>query len=148
MFNRFTKDARAVVTAAEEEARSSGARSIEAEHLLLACTSSVTELAEAGLGHDALAAALEASFTANLRSVGVPAELSESAPLERSVGKLRFGTSAKIALEQTLKAAMACGDRRIESRHVALGVLRARRGTVPRALSAAGIDRDELSSRI
>ncbi|CCK27480.1 Clp amino domain-containing protein [Streptomyces davaonensis JCM 4913] len=36
MFERFTKDARAVVTGAVEQAERSGARTVDAEHLLLA----------------------------------------------------------------------------------------------------------------
>ncbi|MFI6930600.1 Clp protease N-terminal domain-containing protein [Streptomyces sp. NPDC050287] len=51
MFERFTKDARDVVRGAVEQAERSGARSVEAEHLLLALLDQ-----EAGRGWFALAA--------------------------------------------------------------------------------------------
>ena len=66
MFERFTRDARSVVSAAEQEARELGSTTIEPEHLLLALTRlgettpTGEALAEAGLDHDAVLEALDA----------------------------------------------------------------------------------------
>jgi D-alanyl-D-alanine carboxypeptidase len=57
-----------------------------------------------------------------------------------------FGTSAKRALERAVRAAEARRDRRITPQHIALGVLKAGHGTVPRALAIADVDRAALSA--
>ena len=60
----------------------------------------------------------------------------------------RFATSAKLALERALRAAVARRHRHIACGHVALGVLHAEIGTVHRALAIAGIDRVELHAAV
>lgn len=144
MIERFTKDARAVVAEAEDEARERGAQTIEAEHLLLA----VARRPGLGLSRDVLTTGLDEAFATDLRSVGIALEDHGPPPRRRRGGRLRFGTSAKLALERALGAAVGARDRRIEARHVGLGVLAAEVGTVPRALAAGGLDREALAAAL
>ena len=149
MFNRFTKDAGAVVEDAVEIAREHGAATVEAEHLLLAASrrndATAVVLRGHGLDYESLERALEAETERSLAAVGVSADRPRFTPFP---GKPRFSTSAKSALEGALKTATERSDRHIGSGHVALGVLRPTRGTVPRALGLAGVNRDQLSAEI
>lgn len=140
MFERFTKDARAVVEQALEEARALGSPTVEAEHLLLA-------LARRGattLTHEEVLDALESEQRRSLAAAGVQWDV----PRQALPGgaRPRFGTSSKLALSRALPAAVERGERRLAARHVLAGVLRAEVGTVPRALEGAGIGRDELAT--
>ena len=62
-FERFTKDARAAVLGARQEARSTGQRTVESEHLLLA----LAARPELGLDRDRLAEALAQEEEQSLR---------------------------------------------------------------------------------
>jgi ATP-dependent Clp protease ATP-binding subunit ClpA len=153
MFERFTKDARVVVTDAEAEARAGGIASIEAEHLLLAATRrdspAAHALAELGLDREGVVRALEAETERSLLAVGItPSQLEPPGPPAPTTGRLRAGASFKLALERALRVAVARGDRKIETGHVVLGVLRAEAGTVPRALELAGVDRAVVADRV
>jgi len=150
MFERFTKGAKEIVMSAEGEARALGSPSIEAEHLLLAFTGSAASsgLAAAGLDRDALLRAIESDFEGSLRAVGVSEETLASAPRRRRHRKLSFGASSRSALERAYVTAKERGDRRIEASHVALGVLAAKRGTVPHVLRSAGFEVAELRTRV
>lgn len=149
MFNRFTKGAGQVVEDAVALARELGASSVEAEHLLLAATRredpTAVVLRGHGLDYDGLEAALEAETERSLAAVGVTAERPRFTPFP---GTPRFSTSAKAALEGALRVATERSDRQIGAGHVVLGVLRPTRGTVPRALGLAGVNRDQLSAEI
>lgn len=154
MFERFTQDARAIVArAANEEAAQLGSPRIEAEHLLLALTSGPPSpttrlLADAGLDHDGVLAALDRETERSLAAVGVSAAAFAHADRPRAPHRSpRFATSAKQALERALRAAVARGDRRIVAPHLLLGLLRAQAGTVPRALAAADVDPVALATR-
>jgi D-alanyl-D-alanine carboxypeptidase len=46
------------------------------------------------------------------------------------------------------RMAAACGRRHLRSGHLLLGILGAEVGTVPRALTAAGVDRVSLTERV
>lgn len=140
MFERFTKDARSVVLrAADVEAAALGARTIEAEHLLLALSDTI------GVDHDLLVEALEAETAASLEAVGV--SLRPPTPRRRR-SEFRMGASGKLALHRSLKVALARRDRHIGAEHLALGVLQAEVGTVPRALALAGLDREALAAAL
>jgi ATP-dependent Clp protease ATP-binding subunit ClpA len=149
MFERFTRDARTVVKAAETHARGLGSPTIEAEHLLLALASHmppVAPLEDAGLDHDAVLAALDTARDRSLMAVGIaPGDIDlPPAPVTHHP---RFAASAKAALARAVKASAARHDRRIAAGHVLLGLLAAEAGTVPRALAAADVDRDDLRAR-
>jgi len=149
MFNHFTRDARRVAHEAPQIARELGDSSVEAEHLLLAIArrddATARVLGAAGLDFDGIAAALVAERERSLAAVGVSAEHLTFSPF---VEKPRFATSAKWSLELSLRIALERGDRRITPGHVALAILRAERGTVPRALAIAGVDRQALATEI
>ena len=120
MFERFTQDARAVVKAAEAQARSSGARRSRRS---TCCSRSPTASAVIGLDHDEVLAALEAERDRSLAAVGI-ATSDFDLPPARST-RPRFAASSKLALERALRAAVARSDRRIAGGHILLG--RARR---------------------
>lgn len=151
MLERFVREARDAVAAAREEARAAGSATVEAEHVLLALAAPRSGLAgevlaAAGLGPRELRAALDAEWERSLRAAGVTMAVPPppAIPAPRTP---RWGASAKGALERSLVAAQARGDRRIGSGQVLLGVLGAREGTVPRALAGAGIPPAELAAR-
>ena len=148
MLERFTHAARDVVRQAEEEARERGSRTIEAEHLLLALAAPSSPvaplLAEHGLDHDAVLEALEREEERSLEAVGVSADAYGAPAPVRVAGRVRFGTSAKRALERTLHEAQLEGSKRLDAAHVLLGLLAAQHGTVARALRMAPVDQRRL----
>lgn len=145
MFERFTHDARRVVKSAETLASGLGSPTIEAEHLLLALADCQPVLADVGLDHDGVLAALDEERVRSLLAVGISAADFDlpPAPLTRP----RIAASSKLALARAVRAAVDRSDKRIAGGHVLLGVLAAEAGTVPRALAIAGIDRQELRDR-
>jgi len=147
MAERFAKDVRReVLRRAVEEARAAGSRTIEAEHLLLALSDDEL-LAGAGLDHDALLGALDRETERSLAAVGVELASFELPPARRTGREPRFAASAKVALHRAVQLAQGRRDRRIGRGHLLIGILRAERGTVPRALDVAGVDRVELMAR-
>jgi ATP-dependent Clp protease ATP-binding subunit ClpA len=149
MFERFTRDARTVVKAAETQARGLGSQTIEAEHLLLALAAhepAVQALADAGLDHEAVLDALDAERVRSLMTVGISAADFDlpPAPVTRHP---RLAASAKTTLARSAKIAAARSDGRIEADHILLGLLQAEAGTVPRALAAGQVDVDALRAR-
>jgi ATP-dependent Clp protease ATP-binding subunit ClpA len=147
---RFAADARTIVQRAEALARAEGSRSVESEHLLLALTlqkdtDPARLLAGVGLDHDRLREALNGQFRDALTAAGV--ELSDDEPPRRQTNasqRLRIGQSGKLALQRALAATAQRGDKRLETSHLLLGILRAEHGTVPRALAHAQIDQQQL----
>ena len=147
---KFAADARTIVRRAETEARAEGSRSIEAEHLLLALTlqhdtDAVRVLNAAGLDHDTLRVALDGQSRDALAAAGV--ELGDDVPPPRQVSDgqhLRIGQSGKLALQRALVASTKRGDRRLETSHLLVGILRADHGTVPRALAHTQVDGQHL----
>lgn len=143
-FERFTRDARATVVAAREEARKSGQHSVESEHLLLA----LAARPEFGIDRGRVAEALAHEEERSLAAVGVAADELEPSAGGRPRRDPRFATSSKLALQRAVAVAAKRGDRRLTAGHVLLGVLAAKHGRVPRALRIAGIDVDELRARV
>ena len=146
-FERFTRDARAAVVGAREQARAQGHHDVEAEHLLLFLAGR-PEFQALGLDRDRLADALATEEERSLAAVGVAAGELEPSVAARAPRKLQFATSAKLSLQRAMKVAAARGDRRLTAGHVLLGVLGAERGRVSRALQIAQIDVDDLRARI
>ncbi|MGZ8652627.1 MAG: Clp protease N-terminal domain-containing protein [Actinomycetota bacterium] len=150
MFERFDKRSQTVVVDARSEAVDHADALLGAEHLLLALArrsgwDAGLVLAGAGLNHQRLRSAIDADIERTLETVGVSASTIRipSSSL-RPVKEPRWGTSAKRALERAARAARDHGDRRILPTHILIGVLGAAEGTVPRALTAAGVDVDQL----
>jgi ATP-dependent Clp protease ATP-binding subunit ClpA len=153
VFERFTREAKDAVKRSQDEAARLRSPTIESEHLLLALAApasgpAAAVLVDAGLDRERLLAAFEAELEGSLAAIGVPAaELLEQAP-PSGWGSPRWGASAKLALERSLRAAEARHDRRILPAHLLLGVLRAELGTLPRALRRAGVEPAELAARM
>ena len=152
MFNRFTREARAVVVAAEREADGLGAAAIGPEHLLLGVVEArpgdpaAEALAAAGLDAASVHAAPSDELAEALAPLGIPAAAVEAVgPAQPTGRRLRFAPAAKTAMQQALRAAVERGDRRIEARHLALGVLRVPSASVQRLLDRAGTDRTALT---
>ncbi len=145
---RFTKDARAIVRAAsQEEAHTRGTGTVQAEHLLLAL-SAHPSLQYLDMDHDRIEQALIQEEERSLASVGIVAGDFEQPAASATPHRTKLATSAKLALQRALMAAQRRHDRRIETQHLLLGVLAADHGRVPRALEIAGIDPDELRTRV
>jgi ATP-dependent Clp protease ATP-binding subunit ClpA len=147
MFERFATEARHAVEAAEQEARTSGRSSIEAEHLLLAL-SLRSEMQALGLDHDEIAEALAAEEEESLAAVGVELASFDVPASSRRTGNVKLGASAKLAIQHGLIVTTKRGQRRITAANLLLGLLDAEHGRVPRALRFAGIDADELRARL
>jgi D-alanyl-D-alanine carboxypeptidase len=146
--------ARGVVGQFEFEAKNSGAKLVQAEHMLLAlATNSATEagrlLNECGLSHQQVASALRAEHRQSLAFAGAePLDEKRSEATARN-GPLPLGTSAKAAIKRAVIASHEDRPRRsrLQSTDLLLGILQAELGTVPRALAIAGVDRAALISR-
>lgn len=134
---------------AEQEARDDGSATIEAQHLLLAIAGGGEAdtrevLTSSGVDQQTLRNALDREFEHSLGAVGVShAALGLPRPTSSSI-QPKMGTSVKLALERGL-ASVARKD--LRPMHLLLGVLQAEVGTVPRALTIAGIDRADLRAR-
>ncbi|MEU3601269.1 Clp protease N-terminal domain-containing protein [Streptomyces sp. NPDC006798] len=141
-----------VIESGAEEAQRAGSPTVEAEHLLLAVAadreSPAGQLLEAaGLGRDAVHRALVREFRESLAAAGISiAEEDLPRPGVSATRPSRLGQSAKLALERGLTTAGARRD--LRPRHLLLGILLLEYGTVPRALSLAGVDRPELRARV
>lgn len=149
MFDRFVKESRAVTAQAEEEARSRGSGTVDAEHLLLALSRDeagvpATVLGRAGLDHAGVEQTLEQDMEYSLAAVGVSAAAYALPSPTPVAGRPRWGASAKLALARSLEVAAERDERRLEPAHIFLALLRAEAGTVPRALGAAGVDPADL----
>jgi ATP-dependent Clp protease ATP-binding subunit ClpA len=151
VFERFTREARDVVKRSHEEAAALGSPTIEAEHLLIALAEhgpTAAVLADAGLDRERLVAALDDEIERSLQAIGLDAAgLLEQAPRSRRRSP-RWGQSARLALERTVRVAEERKDRRLVGGHILLAVLRAEGGTVPRALRVAGVEPADLAARV
>ncbi|MET7396556.1 Clp protease N-terminal domain-containing protein [Dactylosporangium sp. NPDC005572] len=147
-FDRYLKT---MLTRAETEARADGSATVEAQHLLLAVAADPDSppgrvLAEAGLDHAAIRAALHREFEASLETVGISLPALDAGPASPDPDRTpRPGASIQLALERGVKAG-AGGD--LRPAHLVLGILQAEVGTVPRALALAGADRGALIARV
>jgi ATP-dependent Clp protease ATP-binding subunit ClpA len=148
MFEHLESDARrAIVRAADEEARGLGCATVEAEHLLLATAADGDTpvgrlLAANGLDHAGIVAALDHETAHSLAAVGVALDdFGGAAAVTAPRRKPRFAASAKRALARAMGVATGRGDRAVSTTHLVLGILAGERGTVARALEIAGVDR-------
>jgi len=167
MFERFTTDARAVVTSAIAEAEQRGDRHIGTDHLLLgvlASPSAVTSAAVRDAGLD-LAGARRAVLDADadaLAAIGIDTDVlpppGPRPPEHPATPSLRsrwrrqhrpFTGGAKHTLEGALREALQLKHRWIGTEHLLLA-LAARTGPDPaaRLLDALGVDRAALRADI
>jgi ATP-dependent Clp protease ATP-binding subunit ClpA len=140
-----------VITASIDEAIRRGAAKVEAEHLLLAIAASgdavAQTLAEVGLDHAGVEAALRGERERALRAAGIEPVSDERLHATRNSRPV-WGASIRDALRRgDFKAHRNRGRAERERLAVSdalIGVLRADLGTVPRALEYSGIDRAAL----
>ncbi|WP_020136630.1 Clp protease N-terminal domain-containing protein [Streptomyces sp. 351MFTsu5.1] len=171
MFERFTKDARAVVTGAVEHAEEAGAGSVDAEHLLLALLDregsrasfalGLTERGDAvrqALGQARRRAGLSQADTEALAGLGI--DVSEIvARVEEAHGagamdgggqgprpgrRRPFGRGAKETLEKALRIAVARRDRHIGDEHILLA-LTVRPGVSGEVLADHGVTHEAVT---
>jgi ATP-dependent Clp protease ATP-binding subunit ClpA len=172
MFERFSKEARAVVVLAQEEARRLRHPRIGTEHLLLAMLDGgegpgAQALRERGVTADdirrrvlpgpgsgtdtdldpaalaTLGIDLEEVRRATEASFG-PGALDAPKPGRTPTGHIPFGKRAKKVLELSLREALRLGHGYIGEGHVLLGLLREGDGTAVTALVQAGVDLSTL----
>lgn len=152
MFERFSKDAQAVVLASLAAAKRLGAENVEPEHLLLGLaeggTPAARAIAEAGMDAQMIAAAIEADLVAMLEVVGVPASVVDAMPPAPRADRPGFGVHGRRALEQALREASRRNDRRIGSEHVLLGVLHAPSPTLTRVLARLDVEPARLAALV
>ncbi|MFF7052120.1 Clp protease N-terminal domain-containing protein [Streptomyces griseorubiginosus] len=174
MFERFTKDARAVVTGAVEHAEEAGAGSVDAEHLLLALLDregsrasfalAALGLAERGdavrqaLGRARRRAGLSQADTEALAGLGIDVseivarveEAHGAGAMDRDgqgrrPGRRRpFGKGAKETLEKALRIAVARRDRHIGDEHILLA-LTVRPGVSGEVLADHGVTHESVT---
>jgi ATP-dependent Clp protease ATP-binding subunit ClpA len=132
MFERFTDDARIVVTDALEEARGMRHGHVGTEHLLVALADE-PEIVALGLNRERARAEV-------VKTVG----LGET----EADGQLPLTPAAKQALEDALGEAMRLGHRQIQRGHLLLAVLRQRDGVARRILLYAKVSPNEFREAI
>ena len=146
-------DLRPLVGVAMIEATNRASTTVEAEHILLAFLFARTSqgsalLAQHGLTYETFDAALRQEREQTLAGIGIQipdAARLQAAPRVRT-GRPRFGASAREAFERASKASKARRGRpqRLGEVDFLAGILAAELGTVPRALSRGGFDRQQL----
>jgi len=142
-----------VVKQFEVEAKRDGAKSIEAEHMLLALATNPDSdaarlLHEFGLDHQRLDSALREERRRTLAFAGVNTPDKTQVEATELESPLSLGTSAKAAIRRALVGSRHDRRRaRLRSTDLLAGIVEAELGTVPRALAMAGIDRAALISR-
>lgn len=174
MFERFTKDARAVVTGAVAHAERAQAPTVTEEHLLLALldreggrvADALAALGVAGRRASVIAALAEAARRGGLTQADASAlaglgidltEVVERVEREHGAGALAgaggksrrlghrpFTTGAKAILERCLRIAVGRGDRSIGDEHILLA-LTVRPGVVAEVLADHGATYDTVT---
>ncbi len=145
-------DLRQIVIAAIDQAVARNSSSAEAEDLLLAIAVSHSPvariLAAAGLDHEGILRLLRAERERSLAALGIP--LIDPGQLRATPRPARptWGASLRAALLRARQPGARGRARRRMTTAVAVGVLLASYGTVPRALAYGGIDRDALIGQL
>jgi hypothetical protein len=146
-------DLRQIVHEAIDQAAARNSSSAEAEDLLLAIAASRSPvagiLASAGLHHEGILRLLRVERERSLAALGIP--LIDPGQLRAAPRPARptWGASLRAALLRARQpSARGRSRRRLTAANVAVGVLLADYGTVPRALAYGGIDRDALIGQL
>ena len=144
MNDGFRGHLRTIVNNARSIAASRGSTTIEAEHLLLAILEHPSARLNDGLQFlrltaDSVADALDREFDHALRAVGVVPPSPLGVLAARRPAKPGWGQSAKLAWERTARAASERGAKRLDDRHLLVGITRAEAGVIPRMLDGLGL---------
>lgn len=131
---RFADEARSVVMAARELARTSGSDHVGTEHLLLAITDHPSGLA-------AKAIAAVGGKVDEVRRKAM--DLDEDGDGPRG-GHIRFDKESKKVLELSLREAIRSGEREIAPSHILLALARDERSAAGLILATCGVRREAL----
>ncbi len=137
-FLRFTEEARQVVVAAQEEARSLKHNYLGTEHLLLALLRDRRGKAARILQH--LGLSLQGTRREVKRIIGTGSEIPR--------GRIPFTPRAKKALDLSLRAASSTGDSHIGGYHLLLGLLEEREGVAAHILKDHGVTREKVEQAL
>jgi hypothetical protein len=132
---------------AEAAARRAG--TVEAEHVLLAILARPAEpaaalLAEAGLDYAGFGAALDAERARSLRAAGIAPLSTASLAATPRTSVPGWGASVRDVLRGADKPAAKDGRAGALEIELAIAILGASLGTVPRAVALAGLTRESL----
>jgi hypothetical protein len=146
-------DLRQIVIAAIDQAAARSSASAEAEDLLLAIAASRSPvagvLASAGLDHEGILGLLRAERERSLAALGIPPIDQEILRATPRPARPTWGASLRAALLRARQpGARGRARRRLTTANVAVGVVLADYGTVPRALAYGGIDRDAVIEQL
>ncbi len=149
--NAFDHYLRTILDQAGREAHQEGARTFEAQHLLLAIAAEREPttrhvLASVGLDYQAIRQLLDREFEHSLAAAGVSMAGFDGSQSGGAPEHPQPGESAKLALQRGF--ASIARKKELRPAHLLLGILEAQFGTVPRALALAGIDRADLTVRV
>ena len=138
MFDNFTDRTRRVVVLAQEEARVHNHDYIGTEHLLL------------GLIHEGEGVAVSAlaSLGIGLPEVRYQVEQMIGQGEQAPSGQISFTSSAKKALELSLRESRRLGHGHIDTGHILLGLIREGEGVAAQVLGKLGADLDTVRPRI
>lgn len=159
MPSRFVKCARRCVESAVEEARKLGHDTVGDDDLLLGVlrdeeSDAAEALRSVGVTLEAAREQARLLFEDALSSIGISLdEVIERAGETFEFGKpgrghIPFSPGAKKALEQSLREALALGDREITPEHVLLGVIRNHDGAAVKLLGSLGIEVEEVERAV
>ncbi|GLY73575.1 hypothetical protein Airi01_018420 [Actinoallomurus iriomotensis] len=167
MFERFTKEARAVVVRAQEEARRLRAPFIDTEHLLLAMLDAgagpaARALRDRGADPDELRRRIAGIAGPSrddldpdaLATLGIdldevrrvteatfgPGALDARRRKPYRAGHIPFGRRAKKVLELSLREALRLGHNHLGTGHLLLGLIREGEGLAARVLVESGVE--------
>ena len=149
MFEKFSKEARAAVTSAVEEAEIRGDSRVNTEHLLLG-VSNTGGLAHLGLSPEPIRRELDRLDAEALEAVGIDPSLiyeavEGSRPAVRKRGHIPFTEAARDVLKQALREAIELKHRHIGVEHIALALTTfSLQDRAVRALDGIGLDPAEL----
>jgi ATP-dependent Clp protease ATP-binding subunit ClpA len=169
MLERFTDDARAVVTGAQDQARRLRSPQIGVEHLLLAVLQRDDSTAGLMTRHGVTASAIRRALDDSVARRGLDAQALATLGIDLDAvrraaearfgpgaldgrlgpvpsGHIRFGKPAKKVLEVAVREAMARGSRSIQGTHLLLGILGQPDGA--RLLRSAGADPEVLRAEV
>ncbi len=159
IFNRFTRETRACVEAAVEEARMLGHDSVGDEDLLMGILRTdegigAAALSSLGVTLEGAREESEKMLSKALSSIGISLEevrqgagdsFEMRIPDDR---RIPFSPRAKKALEQALREAVRVRNNRIGTEHVLLGILRNTDGTAVRMLAGMGVSPEAVEDRL
>ncbi|MFE5856337.1 Clp protease N-terminal domain-containing protein [Streptomyces sp. NPDC056500] len=149
MFEQFSPEARAAVSAAHEEARMRGDRRLGTEHLFLGVLPAEGAARAVGVDLANARATLAALDLAALAVVGIDARDVERVAIPASRKRTPFTSGARTVVKRTVIEARKAGGRRIEAEHLLLAILSCERPDPAAELVAAlHIDRTEVRDRL